>query len=98
MLKLESMAAFVSIAEAGSITGAARRLALSKSVVSERLAELERSLGMKLVHRTTRKLQLTEDGEAFCARAKLILRDVEGAASELVERRGKLAGRLRVSA
>ena len=98
MLKLESMAALVSIAETGSITGAARRLALSKSVVSERLAELERSLGMKLVHRTTRTLQLTEDGVAFCARAKLILRDVENVASELVERRGKLTGQLRISA
>jgi DNA-binding transcriptional LysR family regulator len=89
--------AFAAIAETGTITGAARRLALSKSVVSERLAELERGLDAKLVNRTTRSLLLTEDGKTFYARAKLILRDVEDATSELAERRGKLAGALRIS-
>jgi DNA-binding transcriptional LysR family regulator len=98
MLKLESIAAFSAIAEAGSITGAARRLALSKSVVSERLTELERVVGTKLVRRTTRSLSLTDDGKAFYARAKQIMRDVENAASELTERRGTLAGPLRISA
>jgi len=98
MLKLEAVQAFSAIAETGSITGAARRLSISKSVVSERLAELERSLGAKLVHRTTRTLLLTEDGNAFHARARRILRDVDEAASELAERRGTLAGPLRISA
>jgi DNA-binding transcriptional LysR family regulator len=98
MLKLDSIQAFASIAETGSITGAARRLKISKSVVSERLTELERSLGAKLVQRTTRKLLLTEDGKVFYARAKLILGEVAGATSELTERRGKLTGPLRISA
>jgi DNA-binding transcriptional LysR family regulator len=97
MFKLESAQAFVAIAETGSITEAARRLSLSKSVVSERLAELERSLDAKLVHRTTRTLSLTEDGVAFQARALRILRDVNEASAELAERRGKLAGILRIS-
>src|SRR5689334_3351087 len=97
MFKLESVQAFAAIAETGSITEAARRLALSKSVISERLAELERSLDAKLVHRTTRTLSLTEDGVAFYARAKRILRDVNEASAELAERRGKLAGSLRIS-
>ena len=97
MLKLESIQAFAAIAETGSITAAAKRLALSKSVISERLAELERTLDAKLVHRTTRTLLLTEDGKAFYARARLIVRDVDDAASELAARRGKLAGPLRVS-
>ena len=97
MFKLESLQAFAAIAETGSITGAARRLAISKSVISERLSELERSLGAKLVHRTTRTLALTEDGTAFHARAKGILRDVNEASAELAERRGKLAGALRIS-
>ena len=88
MLKLEAVQAFASIVETGSITGAARRLALSKSVVSERLTELERALDAKLVHRTTRALVVTEDGKAFYARARLILRDVEAAASEVSERNG----------
>src|SRR5262245_16436378 len=87
MFKLESVQDFVAIAETGSITEAARRLSLSKSVVSERLAELERSLDAKLVHRTTRSLSLTEDGVAFQARARRILRDVAEAPAELAERR-----------
>src|SRR5208337_4238921 len=86
------------IAECGSITGAARRMALSKSVVSERFAELERVLGAKLVHRTTRALLLTEDGSSFYDSAKRILRDVNREASALAERRGNLAGALCISA
>ena len=98
MLKLESIEAFVSIAETGSLTSAARRLSISKSVVSERLSELERVLSAKLVRRTTRTLALTDDGNTFYERAKRILRDVDTAASELAERHGTLIGPLRISA
>jgi DNA-binding transcriptional LysR family regulator len=56
MLKLDSLLAFVTTAEAGSISEAARRLQISKSVASERLAELERNVGATLVYRSTRKL------------------------------------------
>ena len=98
MIKFESILAFTSIAEAGSVTGAARRLAISKSVVSERLTELERLLGAKLVRRSTRRLSLTDEGNTFYERAKRILQDVESAASELAERRGALTGSLRISA
>src|SRR3569623_2464977 len=73
MMKLDGIAAFVATAEAGSISAAARRLGNAKSVVSERLAELERSLGTRLIQRTTRKLSLTEDGHTFLARAQRIL-------------------------
>jgi DNA-binding transcriptional LysR family regulator len=98
MLKLDDIASFVAVAEAGSISEAARRLRLSKSVVSERLAEIERSLGALLVHRTTRKLSLTEDGAAFLERAARILREVEEATADMAERRGSLSGPLRISA
>jgi DNA-binding transcriptional LysR family regulator len=98
MLKLEFLAAFVAIAETGSMTGAAARLSISKSVVSERLLELERTLGARLVERTTRRLALTEEGNVFYERARGILRDVEGAATELAQLRGKLTGPLRISA
>jgi DNA-binding transcriptional LysR family regulator len=98
MLKLDDIASFVAVAEAGSISEAARRLRLSKSVVSERLAEIERSLGARLVHRTTRKLNLTEDGAAFLERAARILREVEEATADMAERRGSLSGPLRISA
>ena len=98
MLKLESIEAFAAIAETGSVTGAARRLIVSKSVVSERLGELERILGAKLMHRTTRRLSLTEYGRTFYERAKSILRDVEHATEEIAARRGIPAGPLRISA
>jgi len=73
-------------------------LNLSKSVVSERLVELERSLGAHLVQRTTRKMSLTEDGLAFLERARRIMRDATEAAAEIAERRGALVGPLRMSA
>lgn len=88
----------MTVAEAGSISEAARRLRLSKSVISERLAELERGLGTILVRRTTRRLNLTEDGMALLERAIGILRDVQDTASDMVQRRGALSGPLRISA
>jgi DNA-binding transcriptional LysR family regulator len=97
-MKFESVGAFVAVAETGSVSGAARQLELSKSVISERLAELERSLGAQLIQRTTRKLALTEDGLAFLVRARRILSEAEEARSELAERHDKLAGPLRISA
>lgn len=98
MIRIEGIAAFVATVEGGSISEAARQLRLAKSVVSERLAELERSLGGALLHRTTRKLSLTEDGAAFLPRARRITRDVTEAAADIAERRGTLSGPLRIAA
>ena len=98
MLKLESVASFVSVVETGSIAGAGRRLGISKSAVSERLSELEKVLGAQLIRRTTRKLAPTQDGHHFYARAKQILRDVESATAEVASRRETLVGALRISA
>jgi DNA-binding transcriptional LysR family regulator len=98
MLNLDSVSAFVAIANTGSFTEAARQLGLAKSVVSERLKDLERSLGAKLVQRTTRRVALTADGATFYERAKRMLREAELAASELTDRRGTVAGPLRISA
>jgi DNA-binding transcriptional LysR family regulator len=98
MLKLDGIAAFVAIAEEGSISAAARRLRLPKSVLSERLAGLEKALGAVLMRRTTRKLTLTEDGTAFLERAVRITREVEDASAEIAERRGTLHGPIRISA
>ncbi len=97
-MKLEGIATFVTVAESGSLSEAARRLRVSRSVVSERLVELERSLGASLLQRSTRKLSLTEDGAAFLARAARIVRDVQEAAADLAERRGQLSGPLRIAA
>jgi DNA-binding transcriptional LysR family regulator len=98
MIKIEGITAFVAVAEAGSVSEAARRLRLSKSVVSERLADVEKALGASLLHRTTRKLTLTEDGAAFLERATRIVREIDEAAADMAERRGTLAGPLRIAA
>ncbi|MFZ5674989.1 MAG: LysR family transcriptional regulator [Pseudomonadota bacterium] len=97
-MKLDGIASFVTVAEEGSISEAARTLRLSKSVISERLAELERSLGATLLHRTTRRMSVTEDGAAFLERAKRILHEVTEAMTDLAERRGTLSGPMRISA
>jgi DNA-binding transcriptional LysR family regulator len=97
MMKIEGIAAFASVADAGSISAAARRLGLSKSVVSERLADLEREVGARLVQRSTRKMSLTEDGHSFLARARRILAEVNDSLDEASARRGQLTGPLRLS-
>jgi DNA-binding transcriptional LysR family regulator len=98
MMKLDGVAAFVCVAETGSITAAAQRLGLAKSVVSERLSELERSLGVKLLQRSTRRSALTENGRTFLERGRRILSEAEEAKAELAQRSGELVGPLRISA
>ena len=97
-MKLDGIATFVSVAESGSLSEAARRLRVSRSVVSERLVELEKELGARLLQRTTRKVTVTEDGTAFLVRATRIVREVEEAAADAAQRRGSLSGPLRISA
>lgn len=97
-MKLDGIAAFAAVADSGSVSRAARTLNVSKSVVSERLKELERSLGAQLVQRTTRRLTITAEGEAFLQRAGRILHEAAEARSEIAEGRGRLAGPLRISA
>jgi DNA-binding transcriptional LysR family regulator len=98
MIRLEGIETFIATAQRGSLTEAARSLGLSRSVVSERLAELEREVGTRLVQRTTRRMTLTEDGQVFLARARRIAQEVNDASEELAERRGRLVGSLRISA
>jgi len=98
MMKLDGIAAFLATIEETSISAASRRLGLAKSVVSERLAELERALGATLLQRSTRKLTLTNAGQSFLSRAQRIMREVEEAAAEVDASSGKLAGPLRISA
>jgi len=97
-MKLDGIATFVEVADSGSLSEAARRMRISRSVVSERLAELERTLGATLLQRSTRKLSLTEDGAAFLERARRIVCEVRQAQTDLAERRGALIGPLRISA
>ncbi|MCC4241416.1 LysR family transcriptional regulator [Thalassospira povalilytica] len=97
-MKLESITTFVTVAQSGSLSEAARRLRISRSVVSERLVDLEKELGTSLLQRTTRKVTVTENGTAFLTRAIRILHEVEEATADLAARRGSLSGPLRISA
>jgi DNA-binding transcriptional LysR family regulator len=77
-----SMAVFARVVQAGSFTGAATMLGLSKSVVSARISALEARLGVRLLHRTTRSLSLTSDGARLhekCARLVAAADEAEGA-------------------
>ena len=67
METLANLESFVRAAENGGFSAAARRLGLTRAAVSRNVAQLERNLGQRLFHRTTRKLKLTEAGERFLA-------------------------------
>lgn len=97
MDRLAHMQIFVAVAEAGSITAAAERMSLAKSAVSRRLAELEGALGVSLIQRTTRRLNLTESGHAYYTRCVAILADIEDAEAEVSQAHGALRGRLKVA-
>ena len=95
---LEELTAFTTVVDAGSITAAAAQLGQTTSGVSRALGRLEEKLATTLLQRTTRRLELTEEGRAFLAQARRILAAVDEAEEQMAVRREKPAGRLRVNA
>lgn len=91
-------ALFVEVVEGGSLSAAARRLRISPAMVSKRLARLEARLGVRLVHRTTRRLALTPAGQGFHEDVVAILAAIRVAEARLAGEDGGVAGALRVSA
>jgi DNA-binding transcriptional LysR family regulator len=85
------------VVEAGSISGAADRLGVAKSVVSRRITDLEERLGAQLFRRTTRRLNLTDTARGFYDRCLRILADVQEAEDAVSDEHGTLRGRLRVA-
>ncbi|QID18366.1 LysR family transcriptional regulator [Nitrogeniibacter mangrovi] len=98
MNALEDMRIFVTTLEAGSFTAASDRLGLSKQFVSRRVMALEARLGVRLLNRTTRRLHVTDAGQAYYTRAVRILDDVSDAELAVSSRGGRVQGTLRVSA
>jgi DNA-binding transcriptional LysR family regulator len=98
MDRLATMEAFVRVAETKSFSEAARRLRSSKSLVSRQVADLEGHLGVRLFHRTTRALTLTEEGGAYLAQVTRILAEIEEADQAVSQTRAAPRGRLKVSA
>ena len=97
-MDLNDIVVFTKVAETKSFTGAAEQLGLPKSTVSRKLAQLEERLGVRLVQRTTRKLALTEIGEAYYARASRIVQDIQAAEQVVTDMQATPRGRLRVTA
>ena len=93
---LSGIAAFVEAARAGSFTLAAERMGLTKSAVGKSVSRLETRLGVKLFYRTTRKLSLTVDGEAFLASCKTALNEIIEAEAALKSEQGVPKGRVRI--
>ncbi len=81
--RFEEMRVFAAVVEAGGFTAAAARLGMSKAAVSRHVAELEERLGVRLLHRTTRRLSTTAEGELFHARCRELLNRLEEAEAEL---------------
>ncbi|MBB4128268.1 DNA-binding transcriptional LysR family regulator [Xanthomonas translucens] len=95
---LDELQAFIAVVDTHSITAAAEALGQTASGVSRALARLEEKLQTTLLRRTTRRLALTEEGRAFLQRAREIVAAVEQAEEQMVARRQRPAGRLRVDA
>jgi DNA-binding transcriptional LysR family regulator len=96
-VSLARLVAFVAVAEAGSFTAAADRLNTTKSAVSQAVAVLERELGAQLLQRSTRKLAITEQGEAFLADCRTLLADAQAAMERARTGRAQPSGTLRLT-
>lgn len=95
-MDIEDLRTFVEVADTGGVTSAARRLGVSKSIVSRRLARLEEELGVQLLSRSTRGAALTEAGATLRDHAARACAEID-AAREAVLPEGELRGRLRVA-
>ena len=94
MDRLDAMSAFLAAVEAGSLSGASRKLGMPLATVSRKVSELETHLRTRLVNRTSRRLILTDAGRSYVTACKRILEDIDeaerAAAGEYVTPRGDL--------
>lgn len=92
------LAFFAAVVKEGSLSAAARQLEVSPPAVSKRLAQLERRLGVRLLHRTTRRISLTAEGEAYVEAGRRILSEIEEVERRISSARAAPKGLLRVNA
>ncbi len=98
MRESSDLAFFAAVVKEGSLSAAARTLDVSPPAVSKRLAQLERRLGVRLLHRTTRRLSLTAEGEIYVEAGRHILAEIEEVERRITSARAAPKGRLRVNA
>lgn len=97
MERLANMALFVEVVKAKGFRRAAEVLGIANSTLSRKIAELEKDIGLRLLHRTTRKIELTEAGRNYFERCKSIMADVQSAHEQLTDMIQRPSGKLRVS-
>jgi DNA-binding transcriptional LysR family regulator len=90
---IEELVAFRTVVDTGSITAAAEQLGQTVSGISRALSRLEQKLDTTLLRRTTRRLELTEEGAAFLQRTRAILDAIDDAEEQMAARRQQPAGR-----
>lgn len=96
MNELQNMMVFATVLETGSFSRAADKLGIAKSSVSKKISELERDMGVRLIQRSTRKLNMTEEGEALYQHCRQIRQQLELARQDLSRYRGAPQGTLRI--
>jgi DNA-binding transcriptional LysR family regulator len=98
MDRFADIEALVAVIESGTFSAAGERLGVAKSVISRRVSQLEQRLGSRLLHRTTRRLSLTEAGRNFYQRAVQILADLDDAEQGVSSASTELRGTLKLAA
>lgn len=97
MSRWEGFEELVKVVEVGTFSGAARALGVSKGHVSQRIGQLEDRLGVRLLHRTTRKLSLTELGNLYYQRCKQVIEDLDEIEQAVSEYQQRATGLLKIS-
>lgn len=98
MIDVDALSAFAAVIDTGSFSAAAERLGQTPSGISRAIARLETQLGMTLMHRTTRRQDLTEEGDWLLGRARKILAELEDTEAQVLARRSQPSGLVRVNA
>ena len=96
-IDLKLYAEFIAVCEAGSFTAAAAQLNITKSILSEHISRLEQQLGVQLLHRTTRRLQVTESGQAVLNAARASLEQLSIAIQSIQEDHHSISGTIRLA-
>lgn len=95
--RVRAILSFAEVADAGSFAGAARNLGISAAAVSKNVASLEQALGVRLMNRTTRTLNLTDEGSAFLKQARIALEALDTAVDAVAAQRVETSGHVRIS-
>ena len=95
--RIGDLSLFLRVLDLGSISAAARSLDLSVAVASQRLKRLERELGVRLLHRTTRQLHATPEGATLAEQGRALVEDLEALTTGLRQAATEVSGTLRVT-